>query len=74
MSEEFCFTEWLSDGFKGVKGKLHIPTWRPLPKAFCDHMKSSRKEALLAFRSLFDTAIERIDAPQATRTRKIKAE
>ena len=74
MSEEFRFTEWLSDGVKGVKSKLHVPEWHPVPAAFRDHLRSSRREALLAFRSLFDTAIDRMDAPKKARGRKIKAE
>ncbi len=74
MSEEFCVTEWLADGVKGVKSKLRVPHWNLLPEAFRGHIKASRKEALLAFRSLFDTAIERIDTPKATRGRKIKVE
>ena len=44
------------------------------PAAFRDHLRSSRREALLAFRSLFDTAIDRMDAPKKARARKIKAE
>jgi hypothetical protein len=74
MSEEFRVTEWLSAGVKGVKSKLHVPTWNPLPDTFRDHLRTSRKEVLLAFRSLFDTAIDRIDASESRRGRKIKAE
>jgi hypothetical protein len=77
MSEEFRFGEWLSEGLSGVRQSLRLPHKRLLPEAFCEHMRSSRKEVLLAFRSLFDTAIEHLDKPpksmpkQAT---KIKVE
>ncbi len=88
MSEDFSVTGWAKDGAEGVAGKVKdgaegvrekvkVPELQIFPDAFHDHMKSSRKEFLMAFRSLFDAAIERYDKPKATtktRTTKIKAE
>ena len=77
MSEEFSVSKWLSDGVTGVKSALQGSGGGLLPEEFRTHMKTSRKEFLLAFRSLFDTAIEKVDAPQKTtrrRTTKIKVE
>jgi hypothetical protein len=63
MSEEFNFRDWASEGVEGVRSKmkLHLPGGDLLPEGFRSHMKTSRKEFLLAFRSLFDRAIQRID-------------
>ena len=77
MSEEFSLSKWLSDGVDGVKGALQGSGGGLLPEGFRTHMKTSRKEFLMAFRSLFDAAIERYDQPKTTsksRTTKIKAE
>ena len=77
MSEEFSLSKWLSDGVAGVKGTLQGSGGSLLPEDFRTHMKTSRKEFLLAFRSLFDAAIEKVDAPKKTtrrRTTKIKVE
>ncbi len=77
MSEEFSLTGWLSDGAKGVRGLLKGSGGGILPAEFRDHMKTSRKEFLLAFRSLFDTAITKLDEPKGTtgrKTTKIKVE
>ena len=70
MSEEFSLTDWLSEGAKGIRSALHRPKRGILPENFRQHIKSSRKEFLLAFRSLFDTAIDRVDKPEGTAPRK----
>ena len=88
MSEDFSVTGWakqgaegmagkVKEGAEGVREKVKVPEIKLLPDAFHDHMKASRKEFLMAFRSLFDAAIERYDQPKAatkSRTTKIKAE
>jgi hypothetical protein len=77
MSEEFSFTGWLTEGAKGTRKAFRIPRGKLLPTEFHEHMKSSRKELLLAFRSLFDVAIQKVDAPKSTahrKTTKIKVE
>lgn len=76
MSEEFSFRNWLSEGVQGARQSLRAPRVHLLPEDFHHHMRSSRKELLLAFRSLFDTAIEHIDKPKPTRKQatKIKVE
>jgi hypothetical protein len=88
MSEDFSVTGWAKDGAEGMAGKVKegadgvrekvkVPEVKILPDAFHDHMKASRKEFLMAFRSLFDAAIDRFDQPKTTtkaRTTKIKAE
>ena len=77
MSEEFNVGSWVSDGVKGAKNVVQGLGSGLLPEEFKEHMKASRKEFLLAFRSLVDTAIEKADAPAKTsgrRTTKIKVE
>ncbi len=77
MSEEFSLTGWLAEGAKGTREALRIPRGKLLPAEFHEHMKSSRKELLLAFRSLFDVAIQKVDAPKSAvhrKTTKIKVE
>jgi hypothetical protein len=77
MSEEFSFSQWVSDGAKAMRDTLHVPTINVLPEVFHEHMRASRKEFLLAFRSLFDVAIETMDKPKSSsrrRATKIKVE
>ena len=70
MSEEFHFSNWISQGVKGIRDSIHLPSGKILPDSFQEHMKTSRKEFLLAFRSLFDVAIEQIDKPKTAGPRK----
>lgn len=70
MSEEFSFRDWASQGLEGVRSKVHLPAGKLLPEGFRGHMKTSRKEFLLAFRSLFDQAIEHIDNPKTPRRKR----
>ena len=75
MSEEFNLGGWFADGIKGVRSTLHIPRVNVIPEEFHSHMKQSRKEFLLAFRSLFDAAIDSADKPKGPRkATKIKVE
>ncbi len=70
MSEEFKLGQWVSEGVQGVKSSIKFPSGRLLPESFHAHMRASRKEFLMAFRSLFDAAIENLDKPRPTTTRK----
>ena len=70
MSEEFKFGDWVSDGVQGIRNSVHLPQGGLVPESFQQHMKASRKEFLLAFRSLFDTAIENMDKPKTSSGRK----
>ena len=70
MSEEFRFGDWVSDGVKGIRESIRLPQGKLIPEGFQEHMKASRKEFLLAFRSLFDIAIENVDKPKASPRRK----
>ncbi|HUT17557.1 MAG TPA: hypothetical protein VM366_00245 [Anaerolineae bacterium] len=69
MSEEFHVRDWLTEGFEGIKSKVRMPHLELMPAEFSEHMRASRKEVLLAFRSLFDSAIEKVE-PKGTTTRK----
>ena len=55
MSEEFSFAQWVGDGVQGVRDKLRWSGGGLLPEAYRQHMSASRKEFLLALRSLFET-------------------
>ena len=70
MSEEFKFTQWVSDGAKGVRDGLRGSGRGLLPEDYRQHMKASRKEFVLAFRALFDAAIDKMDAPKRSPQRK----
>lgn len=54
---DFSLTKWLGEGVSGVRSTV-LGSGRILPQAFYEHMKASRKEMLMAVRSLFDAAIE----------------
>jgi hypothetical protein len=72
MSEEFSFRDWAKQGAEGLRTKIQLPEAGILPDEFKEHMRTSRKEFLSAFRSLFDIAIERVDKPR--KVTKIKVE
>jgi hypothetical protein len=72
MSEEFSFRDWAKQGAEGLRSKIHFPEAGLMPDEFRSHMRASRKEFLSAFRSLFDTAIKRVDEPR--KVTKIKVE
>ncbi len=77
MSEEFSLGRWVSEGIQGARNSLRFPGKGLLPEDFTSHIKASRKEFLLAFRSLFDTAIENMDKPRESarpKATKIKVE
>jgi len=70
VSEEWSLKNWLSQGVTGVRSAVRLPTGGLLPDAFGEHMRSARKELLMAFRSLFDAAIEGTDKASASARRK----
>ena len=70
MSEEFSLSQWIGDGVQGVRDRLRGSGGGLLPEAYREHMSVSRKEFLLALRSLFDAAIERTEAPKQPARRK----
>ncbi len=76
MSEEFHVKDWLAEGFEGMKSRVQLPSYRLLPEEFGEHLRASGKEVLLAFRSLFDAAIEKVEPGKATtrKASKIKVE
>ncbi|MBN1219499.1 MAG: hypothetical protein JXM69_11260 [Anaerolineae bacterium] len=60
--EEFVLTDWLRDGWQGMRHKLETKRARRArhfdASTFRAHMRNARKEHLLAIRSLVDSAIE----------------
>jgi len=60
--KEFVFEDWLAEGIKGMRAKSRARRRKLIPEAFCSHMRTSRKELLLALRSLVDEAVERMEA------------
>ncbi len=60
MKQEFSFADWLAEGVRGVRQELKQKrrSCRLLPEAFWEHARASQREALLAFRSLVDAAVE----------------
>ena len=77
MSEEWSLKHWLSEGITGMRDAVRLPTGGLLPGEFRNHMKASRKEFLMAFRSLFDAAMESTErAPESghRKATKIKVE
>ncbi len=57
----FAFEDWLSDGIKGARASLKRKKRRE-PSAVRKHLRSACKEVLLATRSIFDKAIEYLEA------------
>lgn len=60
--KEFVFEDWLAEGLKGIRAKSRAKRKKIIPETFCVHMRASRKEFLLALRSLVDEAVKHMDA------------
>jgi hypothetical protein len=74
-AKEFVFEDWLAEGIKACKAGFQKSTGKEfLPEEFRAHLKASRKEMLLAVRSLIDAAIERTEEKPKKKTTKIKVE
>jgi hypothetical protein len=71
----FVFEDWLSDGIKGMRENLKRKKHRK-PSAVRQHLRSACKEVLLAARSVFDEAIEVLEAEPEPKKKatKIKIE
>lgn len=67
--EEFVFEDWVREGIRGFEKC----TRTLVPHEFRKHMNAATKEALLAYRSLIDAALERVEEKPKKRT-KIKVE
>lgn len=74
MSEkqsEFAFEDWVRAGVRGFAGRRKTL----FPEEFWAHLCAARKETLLAYRSLIDAAIERMEQPPKKKTAtRIKVE
>jgi hypothetical protein len=74
-AKEFVFEDWLAEGIKGFKARFRKGMGREfVPEEFQAHLRTSRKEMLLAVRSLIDAAIERTEEKPKKKTTKIKVE
>jgi hypothetical protein len=72
--KEFVFEDWLAEGIKGMKAKKSHRRARIIPEEFRSHLKASKKEFLLAVRSLVDAAVERTEPEPPKKATKIKVE
>jgi hypothetical protein len=74
-AKEFVFEDWLAEGIKAFKADFRKAKDKEfLPEEFRAHIRTSRKEMLLAMRSLIDAAIERVEEKPKKKTTKIKVE
>jgi hypothetical protein len=75
-AKEFVFEDWLAEGIRAFKAGFRKATGKEfLPEEFRAHLRTARKEMLLAVRSLIDAAIERTEEkPTRKKTTKIKVE
>ena len=72
--KEFVFEDWLAEGIKGVGQSIRAGKPRFLPEEFCTHIRTARRECLLAMRSLIDAAIECLEEPSKQQATRIKVE
>ena len=74
-AKEFVFEDWLAEGMRACKAGLRKGRAKEFwPEEFRAHLRASRKEMLLAVRSLIDAAIERTEEKPKKKTTKIKVE
>jgi hypothetical protein len=74
-AKEFVFEDWLAEGIKACRAGFQKGAGKAcLPEEFQAHLRASRKEMLLAVRSLIDAAIERTEEKPKKKTAKIKVE
>ncbi len=72
--KEFVFEDWLAEGIKGLRAKSRAKKHKLIPEEFCTHLRASRKEFLLALRSLVDEAVQRAEPEPPKKATKIKVE
>ena len=74
-AKEFVFEDWLAEGIKACRAGFRKSAGKEcLPEEFQAHLRASRKEMLLAMRSLIDASIERTEEKPKKKTTKIKVE
>jgi hypothetical protein len=74
-AKEFVFEDWLAEGIRACRAGFRKSAGKEcLPEEFQAHLRASRKEMLLAMRSLIDAAIERTEEKPKKKTTKIKVE
>jgi hypothetical protein len=74
-AKEFVFEDWLAEGIKACRASFRKSAGKEfLPAESRAHLRASRKEMLLAMRSLIDAAIERTEEEPKKKTTKIKVE
>ena len=74
-AKEFVFEDWVAEGIRACKAGFQKSAGQEcLPEEFRAHLRASRKEMLLAVRSLIDAAIERTEEKPKKKTTKIKVE
>jgi hypothetical protein len=74
-AKEFVFEDWLAEGIRACKAGLRKGRDKEFwPEEFRGHLRASRKEMLLAMRSLIDAAIERTEEKPKKKTTKIEVE
>jgi hypothetical protein len=71
--KEFVFEDWLAEGIKACRASFQKGK-ESAPAEFRAHLRASRKEMLLAMRSLIDAAIERTEEKPKKKTTKIEVE
>jgi len=57
QEKDFAFEDWVREGIRGVRRGRKVF----FPEDFRKHMRTARKEVLLATRSLLDAAIEKTE-------------
>ena len=74
-AKEFVFEDWLAEGIRAFKASFRRDRGKEfLPEEFRAQLRATRKEMLLAVRSLIDAAIERTEEKPKKKTTKIKVE
>ncbi len=68
--EEFVLEDWVREGLRGFEQC----TKTLFSDEFRKHMRAASKETLLAYRSLIDAALERIEEKPKKKRTKIKVE
>ena len=67
--KEFVFEDWVREGIRGMQRNKAL-----FPEDFQKHFRAAQKEALLAYRSLIDAAIERTEQKPPKKRTQIKVE